>query len=189
MGWNQYPNVVQQQANTFNPYGAQANLYAQNPTAFSQPINYTQPNIQPAVSPTIPVQQPVMNAQPVQNINGPFIVVNGVQGAKDVQVPANQTAWMMDQNAPQFYVKSADNLGICKMDYYRFEKFDPEQEAQMAMQAQMVSQQQVVAQPIGITREEVEEIVTEKLEAYKSFLMPTQKPAATSKTKKDVDNA
>lgn len=172
----------------YNPYATPANPYAPNPTAFSQPMNYTQPNVQPNVTSAMPVQQPVMNTQPVQNTNGPFIVVNGVQGAKDVQVPANQTAWMMDQNAPQFYVKSADNLGICKMDYYRFEKFDPEQEAQMAMQAQMVSQQQVVTQPIGITREEVEEIVTEKLEAYKSFLMPTQKPATTSKAKKDTND-
>ena len=175
----------------YNPYATQSNPYAPNPTAFSQPMNYTQPNVQPTVTPTMPVQQHVMNTQSVQNTNGPFIVVNGVQGAKDVQVPANQTAWMMDQNAPQFYVKSADNLGICKMDYYRFEKFDPEQEAQMAVQAQMQSQQmnQQLVNANYMTREEVEAVITEKLEAYKNFLMPTQKPATTSKTKKDADNA
>ena len=45
------------------------------------------------------------NSYPKENIN--WINVNGIQGAKDVQIQANQTAWLMDMNQPVFYVKKS----------------------------------------------------------------------------------
>lgn len=56
-----------------------------------------------------------------------WINVNGIQGARDVQIQANQTAWLMDMNEPIFYVKKADSMGVCTLEAYRFEKINPEQ--------------------------------------------------------------
>lgn len=56
-----------------------------------------------------------------------WINVNGIQGARDVQIQANQTAWLMDMNEPIFYVKKADGMGVCTLEAYRFEKINPEQ--------------------------------------------------------------
>lgn len=67
------------------------------------------------------IQQPTM-----QNVN--WIPVSGYQGAKDHIVQPNTTAWMMDNNEPVFYVKSADNLGTTTFKAYRFEEIvDPGQ--------------------------------------------------------------
>ena len=60
-----------------------------------------------------------------ENIN--WINVNGIQGAKDVQIQANQTAWLMDMNQPVFYVKKADNMGVCTLKAYKFEELNLEQ--------------------------------------------------------------
>lgn len=57
-----------------------------------------------------------------------WINVNGIQGARDVQIQANQTAWLMDMNEPIFYVKKADSMGVCTLEAYRFEKINPEQQ-------------------------------------------------------------
>lgn len=62
-----------------------------------------------------PIQQPT-----TQNVN--WIPVSGYQGAKDHIVQPNTTAWMMDNNEPVFYVKSADNLGTTTFKAYRFEE-------------------------------------------------------------------
>ena len=56
-----------------------------------------------------------------------WINVNGIQGARDVQIQANQTAWLMDMNEPIFYVKKADSMGVCTLEAYKFEKINPEQ--------------------------------------------------------------
>lgn len=78
--------------------------------------------------PTMPTQQygqPAQYGQPKENIS--WVNVNGLQGARDVQVQANQTAWLMDMNSPVFYVKKADNMGVCTLKAYRFEEINPEQ--------------------------------------------------------------
>lgn len=71
--------------------------------------------------PTMPQQY----GQPKENIS--WVNVNGLQGARDVQVQANQTAWLMDMNSPVFYVKKADNMGVCTLKAYRFEEINPEE--------------------------------------------------------------
>lgn len=173
--------------NSYNPYATPANPYAPNPyAAMASGMAPATIPAAPAMTAPSSMQAPVA-AQQTQNTNGPFIVVNGVQGAKDVQVPPNQTAWMMDQNAPQFYVKSADNLGICKMDYYRFEKFDPEREAQIAAQNQ-AAQQQLNAQTLYVTRDEVESIIQSKFDMFKGLLQPAPKQAIGSKSKANKEN-
>lgn len=67
------------------------------------------------------MQQQMNNQMPAQqNVN--WIPVSGYQGAKDHIVQPNTTAWMMDNNEPVFYVKSADNLGTTTFKAYRFEE-------------------------------------------------------------------
>ena len=71
----------------------------------------------PTVATTAPASTPVQNVQ--------WIPVNGLQGAKEHQVPANSTHWLMDSNDSVFYVKSADEFGVSKQfKAYRFEEVD-----------------------------------------------------------------
>lgn len=44
-------------------------------------------------------------------------------------VQPNQVAYMMNQNAPEFYVKATDTMGVATLKYFRFHEFSPEQEA------------------------------------------------------------
>lgn len=53
-----------------------------------------------------------------QNVN--WIQVSGIDGAKNQIVQQGHTAWMMDNNAPYFYVKSVDNVGSCNFRIFQF---------------------------------------------------------------------
>lgn len=55
---------------------------------------------------------------PTQNVN--WIQVSGIEGAKSQIVQQGHTAWMMDNNAPYFYVKSVDNVGSCTFRIFQF---------------------------------------------------------------------
>lgn len=66
-----------------------------------------------------------------QNVN--WIYVSGVDGAKNQIVQPGQTAWMMDNNHPYFYVKSVDNVGSSTFRIFQFAEVAdvaPEQSAQ-----------------------------------------------------------
>lgn len=65
-------------------------------------------------------QQSVQAQQtaPAQNVN--WIQVSGIEGAKNQIVQQGHTAWMMDNNAPYFYVKSVDNVGSCTFRIFQF---------------------------------------------------------------------
>lgn len=53
-----------------------------------------------------------------QNVN--WIYVSGVDGAKNQIVQPGQTAWMMDNNEPYFYVKSVDGVGSSTFRIFQF---------------------------------------------------------------------
>lgn len=55
---------------------------------------------------------------PSQNVN--WIYVSGVDGAKNQIVQPGQTAWMMDNNDPYFYVKSVDGVGSSTFRIFQF---------------------------------------------------------------------
>lgn len=55
---------------------------------------------------------------PIQNVD--WIRVSGIDGAKNQIVQPGQTVWMMDNNEPYFYVKSADNVGSCTFRIFQF---------------------------------------------------------------------
>lgn len=66
-----------------------------------------------------------------QNVN--WIYVSGVDGAKNQIVQPGQTAWMMDNNDPYFYVKSVDGVGSSTFRIFQFaevQEVTPEQPAQ-----------------------------------------------------------
>ena len=60
----------------------------------------------------------VQQVTPTQNVN--WIQVSGIDGAKNQIVQQGHTAWMMDNNAPYFYVKSVDNVGSCTFRIFQF---------------------------------------------------------------------
>ena len=61
---------------------------------------------------------------PSQNVN--WIQVAGIEGAKNQIVQPGQTAWMMDNNSPVFYVKSVDGMGSATFKAFRFEEISPD---------------------------------------------------------------
>lgn len=66
-----------------------------------------------------------------QNVN--WIYVSGVDGAKNQIVQPGQTAWMMDNNEPYFYVKSVDGVGSSTFRIFQFaevQETTPEQTEQ-----------------------------------------------------------
>lgn len=110
-------------------YGFSNGNYPPSPNNF-----IATPNFAPT-QPQIGVQQP--QQQVAQGNGSPFIMVPGREAAKEIAVSANQTIYAMSQNAPEFYVKSADNMGLVTTRYFKFAEFDPAIEAaQMQAQAQ-----------------------------------------------------
>lgn len=66
-----------------------------------------------------------------QNVN--WIYVSGIDGAKNQIVQPGQTAWMMDNNEPYFYVKSVDGVGSSTFRIFQFsevQEVSPEQSTQ-----------------------------------------------------------
>lgn len=61
-------------------------------------------------------QQYKAQAQP--NVN--WIQVAGIDGARNQIVQPGTTAWMMDNNAPYFYVKSVDGVGSVTFKAFEF---------------------------------------------------------------------
>lgn len=60
-----------------------------------------------------PIYQP--RTQP-QNV---YAFVNGLEGAKSYQVPANQTVLLMDSEQPVCYMKTANALGQGTLRYFK----------------------------------------------------------------------
>lgn len=46
----------------------------------------------------------------------------GIENAKTYPIAPNTTIWLMDSEAQKFYVKTADQNGICSIETYKFEK-------------------------------------------------------------------
>lgn len=48
--------------------------------------------------------------------------VNGLAGAKGYSMPPNMTMFLMDSDAPQFFIKTSDRNGMCTIKTYKFEE-------------------------------------------------------------------
>lgn len=87
--------------------------------------------------PTPNTPQPQLPVQPVQQSNMPWIQVPNIEAARNVMVQPNQTAYMMNQNAPEFYVKATDQMGVATLRCFAFQEFNPtEQAAKEVLSAQ-----------------------------------------------------
>lgn len=62
-----------------------------------------------------PYPYPQQQRQP-QNV---YAFVNGLEGAKSYQVPANQTVLLMDSEQPVCYMKTANALGQGTLRYFK----------------------------------------------------------------------
>lgn len=71
-------------------------------------------------------------SQHSQNVN--WIQVSGVEGAKNQIVQPGQTAWMMDNNEPYFYVKSVDSVGSSSLRIFQFSEVQEESTEQPTQQ-------------------------------------------------------
>ena len=62
------------------------------------------------------------NYMAAQNSALQISYVNGLAGAKGYSMPPNTTMFLMDSDAPQFYVKVSDHNGMCTIKAYKFEE-------------------------------------------------------------------
>lgn len=112
----------------FNPYmpypmapGMQAQMQAQMPT---QPVMPTQ-------MPPYPQFTQVQQGQEFD-----WIRVNTLEDVKNVSVAPGKKAWIMLQNDPVFVVKSANDMGLATTQAFKFEPYDPQQQAAQAPAAE-----------------------------------------------------
>lgn len=97
-------------------------MYNQN-FGMSNPFQYSP---MPTSMPFMPdYNRPAPQTPPVQSSNVNWIYVNGYEGAKSNIVQPGQTAWMMDNNDPVFYVKSVDNMGSATLKAFGFSEINP----------------------------------------------------------------
>ena len=137
-------------SNPYNPYG--------------QP-NYSNPYGgfygQPYPQPTMPQPQPTMPpAKPT------FDFVNGVEGAKSYGVAPNRTAILMDTENAAVYIKSANGIGQCSIEFYTLSKSSEE-----AIRAQRQK-----AEAAGFVTKEEFAAVVQRLTSIESMLSPKKEP-------------
>lgn len=118
----------------YNPYMGAMNPqpYPNTPGVAPRPFmgNYAPNN-------TMPQQQQIPAQPQPQQSNVPWIQVPNIEAARNVMVQPNQTAYMMNQNAPEFYVKSTDQMGVATLRCFAFQEFNPtEQAAKEVLSAQ-----------------------------------------------------
>lgn len=104
--------------------------YAQKKANLMQSF-YNQPQISGWGQQNTQTTQHMQQQEQNQNVN--WIYVSGVDGAKNQIVQPGQTAWMMDNNDPYFYVKSVDHVGSSTFRIFQFAEVQdvmPEQPAQ-----------------------------------------------------------
>lgn len=63
--------------------------------------------------------RPNINNQPTTQ---QMSFVNGIEGAKGFIVPPNTSVFLMDSDAEQFFVKTADRNGMCNIKAYAFKE-------------------------------------------------------------------
>lgn len=108
-----------------------------------------------------------------QNVN--WIYVSGVDGAKNQIVQPGQTAWMMDNNDPYFYVKSVDGVGSSTFRIFQF-----------AEVADVASEQP--AQPQIDMSQYVQRSEFDELKAQLEQLTTAQKKQPVKANKEATDN-
>ena len=74
---------------------------------------------------TNPYNPYTMNAMPQTQNNNNINWVQGIEGAKAFQLTPNSNVILMDsENDGIFYIKTSDNVGMCKLRTFRYEEID-----------------------------------------------------------------
>ncbi|NBH15381.1 hypothetical protein D3Z36_14645 [Lachnospiraceae bacterium] len=79
-----------------------------------------------------PSPAPAQPSAPAANVN--WIYVSGIEEAKKHIVQPGNTAWLMDNNEPYFYVKTVDGVGSVTFRIFQFSEVaetTPEPQAQI----------------------------------------------------------
>lgn len=96
-------------------------------------------------------------ATSAQNVN--WIQVSGIDGAKNQIVQPGQTAWMMDNNQPYFYVKSVDNVGSSTFRIFQFAEVQ-ESASEQTVQPQIDPSQYVQRAEFDELKAQLEQLTT-----------------------------
>lgn len=137
------------------------------------------PGLYPSINPS-PLQYPSPSqfgqqgmaqnqpaAQQAQQTGPDWIRVATAQQVEQVSVQPGCKAWVMVENMPVFALRVADNMGLVTTDFYRFEKIDQN----VATGASSGTSAAVG----GMTREEVDALISERLSAFADSLKPAPK--------------
>lgn len=98
--------------NGYTPYSMGMGGYMADQAALQQRIQQMEQGLQQGM--------PQRQTAPMQNVN--WIQVAGLEGARNQIVQPGQTAWMMDNNSPMFYVKSVDGMGSATLKAFAFKE-------------------------------------------------------------------
>lgn len=79
-------------------------------------MNYNQ-----QIPQTIPYRQ---NLAKTQNVD--WITVQTIEQVENVNVQPGTKSWIMVQNVPVFALRVADQMGLVSTEFYKFEKYIPE---------------------------------------------------------------
>ena len=71
--------------------------------------------------PYMPHNYMAMGNQPVRR-GLQISYVNGLTGAKGYSIPPDTTIFLMDSDAPRFYIKTSDHNGMCTIKGFQFEE-------------------------------------------------------------------
>lgn len=164
-----------------NPYmNSYRNFGNYNPYN-SMPNNQTQP-IAPQ-TPSMPISQ-----QPNNNMQ--FVLVPSIDVAQNATAEKGQTIYMLNQNQPEIYAKTADGFGLQTTRYFKLIEFNPNDEKQ-ALQAPVLNGDY-------IPRDEFNKFVaavSAEIEAIKNMPLTNNQPAvnkpsnnAKKPTQKDDTN-
>ncbi len=127
-----------------NMYGGYSQPYTAPGASFSYPGNNYQPRqygtYMPSYTPAQNNNQQSFPQNPSMT-NANWIRVPNIEAAKNVSILPNQTLFIMNTNKPEFYMKSANEMGVSTMKVYPFVEYDLENYEQKSQieQAQSVA--------------------------------------------------
>lgn len=121
-----------------NPYNAQ---YLSN----AQSLNFSQQQMM-SPSMSMPSMQQTMQApQEQRRSNADFIPVSNIQQVREHIVQPNQMLYFMNNNVPEFYIKSADNFGTTQLKAYSFTEINPDKPAPSTVDSSVISRDEFEA--------------------------------------------
>lgn len=182
---NEYANPY---GTPYPPYVGQQNAYMGGyRPGYTSPYSYGQNVVSGQAQQNQMVQQQSSQYQQPQS-NIPWIQVPNYDAAKNLMIGPNQTAYMMAQNAPEFYVKSTDNMGIATMKAYHFEEFDPEQKENKT-QTEVSSDYVTRSEMNNVLNGMYEELNALKQATKSQMIVQPQEPQSVDTQKKTGTNS